>query len=211
MISRRRVFCVVAFLSAFRCGNVNASLVDIENLGKALSDAADAIGKLGDSIAHLAALGAKGWDAVSARRTRDRLIDISARLSVLSRAQVVMLRNIDEYITQYCTDSGCVSSFEAQDSWEALVDGVTGITNDVSVLLVDLENERSGLVTEDVYQDLIGTLQDRKEALSVVRLSLAPSSAADLRALRYASRAYRILIANLQAAIKALNTYIQKT
>jgi hypothetical protein len=46
------------------------SLVDLSSLGKALREAADAIGELGDNIAHLASLGRQGWDAVSARATQ---------------------------------------------------------------------------------------------------------------------------------------------
>jgi hypothetical protein len=42
VLGRREVLCIILFVAAFCCGEAKASLVDIENLGKALGDAADA-------------------------------------------------------------------------------------------------------------------------------------------------------------------------
>ena len=63
MLKRRGVLAGAALASiGIDCdGATAASLVDLSSLGKALGDAADAIGKLGDSIAHLTSLGVQGW------------------------------------------------------------------------------------------------------------------------------------------------------
>jgi hypothetical protein len=50
------------------------SLVDLKGLGDAIDAAADALGKLGDGVAHLIALGDKRFNILSARSTRKTLI-----------------------------------------------------------------------------------------------------------------------------------------
>jgi hypothetical protein len=210
MLGRRSAFGIIVFLAVLCGGEAKAALVDIENLGKALGDAADAVGKLGDSIAHLVTLGANGWNAVSASRTRDRLTDISARLSILVGGQIGTLKNIDEYIDTYCTASRCESSLggAGQGQWFNIHFAVEELTGDISDLLEELERERSGLVTQDVYQDLISTLHARVRALKELDNTAPPSRPDEVRALRAVSARYSVLVANLRDAIRALNAYI---
>jgi hypothetical protein len=182
------------------------SLVDLSALGKALGDAADAIGKLGDSVAHLASLGQQGWDAVSARTTRNRLRDISARLTILSQYQNVrVIENLDEYIREAQL---APSPYLLQSSWSHLLKGLVSTLGDVKALLGDLEKERSDLVTQSVYQDLIETLGNRASLLDRLLDSPAPTSPQEIQSLQVASANYKTLRENLLKAIQAINTYI---
>jgi hypothetical protein len=160
--TRRRILLAgvaLAVTGTSSAGGAGVSLVDLSMLGKALGDAADAVGKLGDSFAHLVSLGQQGWDAASARATRNRLRDISARLTILSQQQNVrVIVSLDEYIRE--AQNG-LSTNLLQTAWSQLLSHLTDTLRDVKALLGDLEQERSDLVTQTVYQDLIETLGSR--------------------------------------------------
>jgi hypothetical protein len=193
------------------------SLVDLSSLGKALREAADAIGELGDNIAHLASLGRQGWDAVSARATQERLRDISARLTFLSEYKNVrVIASLDEYIHKWEseTNSGTAALTESaastlKNAWSTLIARVKATLMQVQALLGGLERERSDLVTQSVYQDLIKTLGGRSSLLESLSNSSAPTTPAEIDALRVVSVNYKALRDNLLKAIQAINAYIR--
>jgi hypothetical protein len=192
------------------------SLVDLSSLGKALGEAADAIGKLGDNIAHLASLGVQGWDAASARATKERLLDISARLTFLREYKnVLVIASLDDYIDEWkrATNTGAAALTETAAStlkvaWSRLIAHVKATLMRVQELLGDLERERSDLVTQSVYQDLIKTLGERSSVLEPLSNSSAPNTPAEIDALRVVSANYKALGDNLLKAIQAINAYI---
>jgi hypothetical protein len=185
------------------------SLVDLSSLGKALREAADAIGELGDNIAHLASLGRQGWDAVSARATQERLRDISARLTFLSEYKNVrVIASLDEYIHEWEseTKSGTAALTESaastlKNAWSTLIAHVKATLMQVQALLGDL-------VTQSVYQDLINTLGGRSSLLESLSNSPAPTTPAEIDALQVVSVNYKALRDNLLKAIQAINAYI---
>lgn len=188
-------------------GGASVSLVDLSNLGKALGAAAEAVGKLGDSVAHLASLGEQGWNTVSARRTRDRLRDISARLTILSAQQNArVIQSLDEYI-QEAKDG--LSTNLLQTAWSQLVSRLNETLSNVQALLKDLEIERSDLVTQNVYRDLVETLAARAGLLDKLSKSSAPTSTDEIQSLQTASLNYKVFRENLGKAIEALNIYIR--
>jgi hypothetical protein len=192
------------------------SLVDLSSLGKALREAADAIGELGDNIAHLASLGRPGWAAVSARATQERLRDISARLTFLSEYKNVrVIASLDEYIHEWesKTKSGTAALTESaastlKNAWSTLIAHVKATLMQVQALLGDLERERSDLVTQRVYRELIKTLGGRSSLLESLSNSSAPTTPAEIDALRVVSVNYKALRDNLLKAIQAINAYI---
>ena len=209
MLKRRHVLLagVALAVTGNNCAaGAAVSLVDLSTLGKALGDAADAIGKLGDSVAHLASLGQQGWDAASARTTRNRLRDISARLTILSVQQHErVIESLDEYIRE--AQNG-LSANLLQSAWSQVLSRLTATLSDVKALLGDLEKERSDLVTQSVYQDLIETLGSRASLLDRLSKSSAPMSPEEIQSLQVASANYKTLRENLRGAIQAINTYI---
>ena len=209
VMTRRRVVLVLAVLAVTRNNSARGaalSLIDISNLGKALGDAADAIGKLGDNVGHLVSLGRQDWDAVSARATRNRLRDISARLTTLNQLQNVrVIETLDEYIQE--AQNGSPENL-LQMAWSQLLLSFTATLSDVRSLLSDLEKERSDLVTNDVYQDLIATLGSRASLLDRLSNTSAPTSPDAIKRLQVVSTNYKALKVNLSKAIQAVNTYI---
>jgi hypothetical protein len=192
------------------------SLADLASLGKALGEAADAIGKLGDNIAHLVSLGVQGWDAAAARGTKEVLRDISARLA-FQRAghNARVIEDLDSYIHEWesGTNSGAAALTESEasklkDAWSRLIAHVKAALLWVRALLRDLQRERSGLVTQSVYQDLLQTLGDRSSLLERLSNSAAPTTPAEIDALRGVLVNYTALRVNLHKAIQAINTYI---
>lgn len=208
-MTRRRVLLAGIALAmhgkAFAEG-ASISLVDLSTLGRALGDAAEAIGKLGDSVARLVSLGKQGWDAASARSTRNRLRDISAQLTILSQQQNVrVIESLDEYIRE--AQNG-LSPNLLQAAWSKLLLHLATTLNKVQELLDNLTNERSDLVTQTVYQDLIETLGSRVTFLDKLVSSSAPTSPEEIQRLQVASVNYKTLRENLRKAIQAINIYI---
>jgi hypothetical protein len=214
--TRRQTFLIIAWAVIGRGSARAASLADLSELGKALGDAAEAIGKLGDSIAHLTSLGTRGWDVLSARRTRARLKDISARLVIVNAlGNFVIISNLDTYIDNWnrYTQSGRIKLSEPsldalKTDWFRFVSKVTEILNDVTQLLAGIENERSDLVTQSVYRDLVSTLGGRVTLLQRLHASEAPVSIKEIAALKVVVAEYQKLADNLKNAILALNAYV---
>jgi hypothetical protein len=70
----------------------------ILQLGDLLAKTADAVAKFGDSIAHLVALGAQGYDAAAARKAHADLINLRANLERMTSLCGPLIRSIKEYV-----------------------------------------------------------------------------------------------------------------
>jgi hypothetical protein len=71
----------------------------IKDLGSVVVAAAEALGKLADSIAHMISLGDKGYSIINARRVRNKLKDIDVRLNMMARTrQSIAVLGIRDYI-----------------------------------------------------------------------------------------------------------------
>ena len=79
----------------------------------------------------------------------------------------------------------------------------------VQELLQDVRAENSDFVLEPAYLMLNRTLTDRSSLLVQLSSLPAPTSAEEREILRYASHKYKILIANAEEAVKALNAYVK--
>jgi hypothetical protein len=156
---------------------------------------------------------------LSARATQERLRDISARLTFLSEYKNVrVIASVDEYIEEWehATKSGTAALTESaastlKNAWSTLIAHVKATLMQVRALLGDLERERSDLVTQSVYQDLIKTLGGRSSLLEALSNSSAPTTPAEIDALRVVSENYKALRDNLLKAIQAINAYIHNS
>jgi hypothetical protein len=193
------------------------SLIDVSDLAKAVGYLADAIGKLGDSIAHLASLGVQAWDAASARMAVRRFQDISADLTLLLIARNDrIIGNLDQYIyiARYRNDPDMdmapsrLTTAELQQAWSEVLSRIRGILVDVRNVIDALARERSDLVIQEVYADLLSTLQDRITLLGRLSQSSAPTFSEEIIALEDVLSKYRTVRENLERAIRALNAYI---
>jgi hypothetical protein len=184
------------------------SLVDLGELGKVLGAAADAIAKLGDSIAHLISLGVRGWDDVSARSTRKRLISISAKLTVMGgRGNMGVIESLRTYIRAY-EGRESLEGYTQQQLWNELLSKLGAALPEVESLFTQLARDRSDLVTQDIYRDLIDALNARTMILEGLSRSVAPTSIAEIDALREAAEKYDALHRKLYLTIDSLHRYI---
>jgi len=180
-------------------------LVDIQKLGDVLKAAADAIAKLGDSIAHLVTLGAQGWDAASARRTHSRLIDLRKRLISYRRSQGAVASTFDGYVARI--DAG---RMPRQLDWTMATNGLLPLIQELSSLIEDLKAERSDFVLEVAYESLYATLDARLTLFQRLREGDAPRSPEQVEALRAAVAQWGRLRQVLGDASDALAAYLTR-
>ena len=185
------------------------NLANLLDFGKMLGVTADAIAKLGDSIAHLVKLGVRGWDDVAARRTRAKLIAISAQLSVMGgRGKPSVVESLRTYIAAH-EGRDHLEDFTKEQLWDKLLSRIRAALPEVKSLFAELAENRSDLVTQDIYHDLISALNDRAMILEKLSTSSPPTSAAEIDALRDAAERYDALRHNLHSTINGLHWYIR--
>jgi vesicle coat complex subunit len=185
------------------------NLANLLDFGKMLGVTADAIAKLGDSIAHLVKLGVRGWDDVAARRTRAKLIAISAQLSVMGgRGNASVVESLRTYIAAH-EGRDHLEDFTKEQLWDKLLSRIRAALPEVKSLFAELAENRSDLVTQDIYHDLISALNDRAMILEKLSTSSPPTSAAEIDALRDAAERYDALRHNLHSTINGLHWYIR--
>jgi hypothetical protein len=217
MLTRRRLWrAVLLSISIGYSHPVKpASISGLDELAKALGDAADCIGKLGDNVAHLVKLAVQGWDAASARRTRARLRDISARLSAFQTgAKMEIIGTIDDYIVRWnrLTKNGRKALPYAPSlysSWYEVLSQISGGLTEVKALLTDVRAERSDLVNEPTYRDLLEALSERVRLFEKLQDQSAPMSRPEIDALKIVSANYKKLREKLKEAVLDLNLYLK--
>jgi 1,2-phenylacetyl-CoA epoxidase catalytic subunit len=111
------------------------------------------------------------------------------------------------------TNSGANQLSDTQQArlnqaWSDTVDLFTITLTKVDTLLADLAKERSDLVTQSVYHELLATLGEGSILLKKLSDLHAPTTRAEIDALRVALAKYKMLLSNLDKAIKATDAYI---
>jgi hypothetical protein len=208
------------------------AFVELESLGKALGLAADAVGKLGDSIAHLISLGNQGFNAVQAGRTRERLKDIDARLVQLNNvANVTVVNSIQEYIKIWETNKkrgiviGQLDESDRSDwfgrprdewdmsiveSWKNIYGNVNTAILDVTDLLADLREERSDFILEESYNTLYSILRNRVSVLEGLGRN-PPVTPSEIERLRALAGRYDRLRKKLASTIRTISEYLRRS
>jgi hypothetical protein len=173
----------------------------ISDAANALDAAAKAIATLGDSIAHLVGLGDHTWQTVSARNTRKRLIDLSARASTLVTVKNgALVSSLEKYIND---------TKPTAKEWSDVTKGIQDVITDATDLLRDLEAERSDFVLQEAYQDLKAALGARVSILTELGNLPPPTSEAERKALKQVDANYKKVVANTKVAISEMNKYLQ--
>jgi hypothetical protein len=219
MLFNRRTFNSLSLISLLFASTAQAqgsAVFRLAELGKALGDAAEAVGKLADSIAKIVGLGSTAWDHVSVRRTRSRLIALSAGISQVRQSQTVVISSLEDYISARRGDlrSGNVTlsrgaRAEYESAWKYLTDRIGSILLDVKSLLKSVEDERSDFVLSDEYNELIQLFGQRIDLLSKLRAIPAPLNKNDIDSLDIVTKNYEKLHLNLRVALKNVNNYIK--
>ena len=190
--------------------------ISLLELGKIFSDVADAIGKLGDSVAHLVTLGARGWDAGQARATK-------ARLRSLSRAMIGAVQMNGPTIDLLANFSGDMEdllgrgvdltqpglSRELGIRWGKLRERVTVMLHDSALLLGAVERENSDFVLSPAYRDVFAVLASRDALLVGLSALGPPRTTGELADLKALTASYKRLRANLERAVEAIARYVE--
>lgn len=188
--------------------------IDLHQLGKMVGEIAEAIGKLGDSIAHIVTLGSRVWDAGQARALQARL---SKMTRLLRGAWVYNGRaadSVETYIDSWerITENGLRKpSASAQRGlgglWKQALECLQAALEEGYGGLALLQQEKSDFAFAEEFHDLFETLSARAgllQELVVAEPSHTPEDVAQLRSL---IAQYRRLRSNLDKCIDALNRY----
>lgn len=112
----------------------------------ALAAAGAAMTAFANGVASLGKTAEAGWSELSARRTRTRLADISARATQLAiENQSTVFNKIDDYPNK---------SNPTDADWLAVTQPLSSVISKVKELLDELRDERSDFISEPSYRIL---------------------------------------------------------
>ena len=185
-------------------------------LSDLLATAADSIAKFGDSIAHIVSLGTRAYDEVSARRVRVRVKDISARLVNVHRvSNASIYSGIEGYIAKARQHHASLVSNEPsnpkslQTSWSEFVRVLPIPLEQISELLGDVSRERSDLVFENSYGEVLAALNSRVGIIQDLMNLPPPTTPQEIEALEQVLSQYDRLRRDLGRASAALADYLK--
>ena len=185
-------------------------------LSDLLATAADSIAKFGDSIAHIVSLGTQAYDEVSARRVRVRVKDISARLVNVHRvSNASIYSGIEGYIAKARQHHASLVSNESsnpkslQTSWSEFVRVLPIPLEQISELLGDVSRERSDLVLENSYGEVLAALNSRVRIIQDLMNLPPPTTPQEIEALEQVLSQYDRLRRDLGRASAALADYLK--
>jgi hypothetical protein len=188
---------------------VNVELLDLRKLADALAALADCIAKFGDSIAHLVQLGAKGWDAASARVTRNRLYRLQRELIALHGPQSVAYDALQDYIRVAARSP--LDAPLLRREWQIVLSLLRPLTFEVYDLVEALRNESSEFVLEKSYNVLLSTLQMRSKIFEDLMNREPPCAGEELSELKKIDKAWSRLRSQFFSAMDQSSEYLRLT
>lgn len=202
----RRSFLFALILSpliARAQAGVASRIAILTDLVNAIGAAGEAISKLTAGFRDLVVAGKDSYKYVAASRERDRLIDLSRRITNLMATQnIQVVQNLDQYLAE---------RNPTQDDWATVVRNIEATLGSVQALLADVQAEDGSFVLEPAFLTLNQTLSSRVSLLTQLAAMPAPTSKEELSLLRQASAKYKLLIANAKKAVTQLNAYVKST
>jgi len=181
-------------------------IVLIKSVSEVLKIAAEAMSKVGDSLAHLTRIGVQGYDALAARRAHSQLSGLRVSLGILYGASNIrIVRSIDEYI-----DLARSSRLDdASRQWNAVVHLLTETTTRVEDLLTEVNKIRNDFVLEEAYSTIQRSLYGRLSLFEKLKALPAPLAGDTLEALAHVAAEYRRLMEATDNASEQLAAYIK--
>jgi hypothetical protein len=218
-MERRSVLRAVALATVFLVPTKAraVSLIDLKGLGNAIDAAADALGKLADSLAHAVSLGDKGYSVVRARVIKSTLKDIDARLTDLAQTtQSALVQNMHGYVElarrmiQATGGSRETLRAELRSSWKPVVDGIRDVLTKTKNLLNELRQDRSDFVLEDARGALLSALDAKVGLLDTLRFGEFPEDLEQINQLRIVADKFDVLRHKTIEALTQMSKYIAK-
>jgi hypothetical protein len=214
---QRRAVLIGLLTSALPVRGYAITLVDLKGLGDAIDAAAGALEKLADGVGHIVSLGDRGWSVASARRARERLKDMDARLVDLARTkQSALVDNMRLYVElgeRMIQASGSIKELllsELEGSWRLVIDGISQVLAMTNGLLDDLRADRSDFVLESARGTLLDVLQSKIGLLDKLKFDANPQSPDEIAELKKVSEKFETLRLKTIAAVDAMSDYIKK-
>jgi hypothetical protein len=194
---------------------MSVSLIQIKDLGAAIDAAAGALGKLADSVAHMIFLGDKGYNIANARKTKNRLKDIDARLTDLAQiSQSTLVDNMLGYAELWrrlsSTTDGAAKNEQLKSSWQLVVAGIRDVLLQTRDLVDELRRERSDFVLQPSWIMLIKALDDKASLLNVPELTSPPDTDEKINELEAVAKNFEALRNNTIKALTSMSDYISK-
>jgi hypothetical protein len=186
--------------TSFSQASISSRIAILTDVVTAIGAAGKAISDFTAGIKDLVIAGKDAYSYVAAARERDRLIDISRRTgNLIAKQNVAVVRSLDEYLgLPHPTES----------DWLLVAQNIEDTLTSVNALLADVREENGAFVIQDVSLKLKKTLASRSLVLGKLSAMTPPFSSEERALLKKASAEYKGLIANAEAAVKELNTYI---
>jgi hypothetical protein len=215
-MGRARVVVVAALVVTAVLPDVAAAqgqpLAVLTAITKALSDAAEAVGKFAESLEKATRAGLRTYDLVAARRAADRLKEIGGRAAALPMEQrVLVLDPLQAYLrdARQALDLGAPLP-DAEPRWAKATAHIDEILPKVQSLLSDVRAAQSDFVDPAPYNALVAALGGRSLILGQLRGLSPPRSREEVAQLQGLHERYVELIAQLGRANAALEQYIVK-
>ncbi|QBE65898.1 hypothetical protein [Pseudoduganella lutea] len=208
---RRRSFIVLGCVFMCPVAQAVAPVVTLAVLVKTLGEAGEAMSKVVKGMRDLVEAGTDSYGFVAAVRDRDRLKRLSVQFAGLtSDSNMMVLDSLTRYIAHVERAPGGRSDAQAQLLWRKAVDNFRVVLQTVHGLLKDLNEEKSDLVLQPVFLSLNDILHSRSSMLAELEALPPPTSREDLRLLKEAREAYRVLSERTRELIAQLNAYISR-
>jgi len=181
-------------------------------IAKALSDAAEAVGKFAESLEKATRAGLRTYDLVAARRAADRLKEIGGRAAMLPMEQrIVVLDPLETYLRDAteALDRGA-PLVDAVARWSRATARLDEVVPKVESLLNDVQAARPEFIDPQPYNAFVAALGGRRVILGELRRLPAPRTREEVAQLRALHDRYVELIGQLGRANFALERYIAR-
>lgn len=191
------------------------TIVDLKDLGEALTAAAKAVGDLSDSFARAGNHFIAGLDMHTARSTQQRMIQLSVRLGGLGTAKGMTLDTIEDYVTTWgrVTHNGQAPIAPTDTSklslqWSGLRSRMVSILGEIKGIAEGLRQETSTFVFNPLFTQLGQQLAERQQAWTKLLRVAPPLTPNEITALHIVAGRYRELQQRFGTLLGQINAYL---
>jgi hypothetical protein len=185
--------------------SVTLQLVDIKQFGEAIKALADGIARVADSIAHIVKLGASGYDNLRARQTQARMLELTSLMKAYFQVQARPVAELEKTLSAAPPNTDTAITY-----WSLLVGNrLPSLSKEVDAVIEKLQHEKSDLVLQPVYDDLLKTFHARKALFEDLKAARPPSNPEAVTILHEALLDWMRARDELRQALALLSDYLR--
>lgn len=227
------VLCELTLVSATNAQQTNAvstSTVELRamfwrEIAQAFGDAGESIARIAEGIERAVESGLRVYDLVEARRAYSRIEEYRLILAKMTGYNIGVLMALERYIDDALEelanlDDTAETRYDLEPvhtAGEGKVDPWTGarrVFGETLALVKEIEEmlseERSDFVAQEIYTDLVITIQKRADTLNYLLDIPAPTTKLELIELKKVFEEYGLLVNNLRRFNDALAKYMRE-